>query len=347
MAYEEELKELRLNKQELQEVVNNNKARLEELLQDNTEMATQLHNISKVGPIDYEEFRVIRESAALVLEENSLLKESGEDAAEKFEKFQEDTNYRLSLAQQDILALQQENKRLKARNKTLEDESEQFQELETKMKTELTKSIHIDAHSKAVNECQTAFEELKINYNKEINEKSEIIAKLKQDLSDAEVNAEKINSTKSDLESELKICNKMMNKYEELCFSLQDKLLAMAKNRAEAEEFARKCEDEAETVKVEAEALAKLARQHRAAEREAERERGEESLVLEKLQQRMKDLKISMSGEIKQLELELKKSETSKIVMKEKLEIELQKTKRELELQKRITDKYRNKIDKL
>ena len=139
----------------------------------------------------------------------------------------------------------------------------------------------------------------------------------------------------------------MLSKYEELCLALQDKLLVVAKNRAEAEEFARKCEEEAEVVKIEAEALAKLAKQHRAAEKAAERERGQESLVLEKLQQRMMELKVSMGGQIKQLELELKKSEASKLLLKERLELELRKTKRELELQKKITDKFKTKMDNL
>ena len=123
--------------------------------------------------------------------------------------------------------------------------------------------------------------------------------------------------------------------------------MVLAKNRAEAEEFARKCEEEADMVKMEAEALAKLARQHRAAEKAAERERGLESVFLEKLQQRMMELKVSMGGQIKQLELEVKKSEASKVLLKERLELELQKTKRELELQKKITDKFKMKMDNL
>ena len=347
VAYEEELKDLKQSKQELEEIVGKNKERLEELLQDNTEMATQLHNISKVGPIDFEEYRVIRESAALVLEENSLLKESNDDVSTRFEKFQDDSNYRLSIAEQDILSLRQENKRLLARNKKLEEEAQQFHDLELKMKTEMSKCVNIDTHSKAVGECQTAFEQLKENYTKDTEEKSESIKQLKHELSESEANLEKLKSSNLELDSELKISNKMMSKYEELCLALQDKLLVVAKNRAEAEEFARKCEEEAEVVKIEAEALAKLAKQHRAAEKAAERERGLESLVLEKLQQRMIELKVSMGGQIKQLELELKKSEASKHLLKERLELELRKTKRELELQKKITDKFKTKMDNL
>ena len=347
VAYEEEVKDLKQSKQELEEVVGKNKERLEELLQDNTEMATQLHNISKVGPIDFEEYRVIRESAALVLEENSLLKESNDEVSSRFEKFQDDSHYRLSIAEQDILSLRQENKRLLATNKKLEEEAKHYHDLEMKMKTEMSNCVHIDTHSKAVGECQKAFEQLKENYTKDSEEKTENIKQLKNELSEANVNLEKLKSSNLELDSELKISNKMMSKYEELCLALQDKLLVLAKNRAEAEEFARKCEEEADMVKMEAEALAKLARQHRAAEKAAERERGLESVFLEKLQQRMMELKVSMGGQIKQLELEVKKSEASKVLLKERLELELQKTKRELELQKKITDKLKMKMDNL
>ena len=43
------------------------------------------------------------------------------------------------------------------------------------MKTELSQSIHIDKHSKAVSECQAAFEELKQNYEKDNHEKDRTI----------------------------------------------------------------------------------------------------------------------------------------------------------------------------
>ena len=341
VAYEEEIKELKQSRGELEEVVEKNKERLEELLHDNTEMATQLHNIAKVGPVDFEEFRVIRESAALVLEENSLLKESQEAIASKIEKLREDSEARLSIADEDINTLKKENARLSARNKNLEEEAEQFRKFEEQIRQELTKSIHIDTHSKAVEECQTAFEELKQNYDKENEEKHKTIQQLKKELSEANFNVERLNSTNIEIETELKISKKMMTKYEELCLSLQDKLLIIAKNRAEAEEFARKCEEEAETAKLEAEALTKLAKQHRAAERAADKERDEESFVLEKLQQRMKELKISMGGRIKQLELELKKSEANKNILRDRLEQELKNTRKELELQRRIAEKYR------
>ena len=341
VAYEEEIKELKQSRGELEEVVEKNKERLEELLHDNTEMATQLHNIAKVGPVDFEEFRVIRESAALVLEENSLLKESQEAIASKIEKLREDSEARLSIADEDINTLKKENARLSARNKNLEEEADQFRKFEEQIRQELTKSIHIDTHSKAVGECQTAFEELKQNYDKENEEKHKTIQQLKKELSEANFNVERLNSTNIEIETELKISKKMMTKYEELCLSLQDKLLIIAKNRAEAEEFARKCEEEAETAKLEAEALTKLAKQHRAAERAADKERDEESFVLEKLQQRMKELKISMGGRIKQLELELKKSEANKNILRDRLEQELKNTRKELELQRRIAEKYR------
>ena len=154
------------------------------------------------------------------------------------------------------------------------------------MKTELSQSIHIDKHSKAVSECQTAFEELKQNYEKDNHEKDrtiqgltrtkervqflkvvlktllKIIANLivnsnfkclkKFELyseSDLTEEMEKLKHFNVELETELKICKKMMKKYEELCMSLQEKLLVVARNRAEAEEFAKKCEEEADTAR--------------------------------------------------------------------------------------------------
>ena len=127
VAYEEELREVRQSAAEGEEVAGRDRARLEELLQDNTEMATQLHSLAKLGPVDYEEFRVIRESAALVLEENSLLKESEADVAMKLEKIQEESNDRLNIAAEEIAKLKKDNSRLTARNKLLEVEIEEVE----------------------------------------------------------------------------------------------------------------------------------------------------------------------------------------------------------------------------
>merc|ERR1719206_1519664 len=118
--------------------------------------------------------------------------------------------------------------------------------------------------------------------------------------------------------------------------SLQDKLLVLTKNRAEAEEMARKCEEEAEAARIETNAMVRLAKQQRAAGRAAEKERSEESLLLGKLQQKIKDLKISMGGRIKHLEADLVKCEASKAGTKEKLESDIKDLKRELEIQEKI-----------
>ena len=106
MAYfKEEIKELKQINSELKENAEKNKERAEELLVDNTEMATHLLNISKLGPVDFEEFKLIRESAALVLEENNLLKESQEAVTMRLEKIQQDTSYQISLAKEDNSSL--------------------------------------------------------------------------------------------------------------------------------------------------------------------------------------------------------------------------------------------------
>ena len=337
VAYEEEIRELRESNTELNEVVNRNKDRLEELMCDNTEMATQLQDLAKLGPVDYEEFRVIRESAALVLEENSLLKEAQEAVIQKVEHIHEESNDRLNIAAEDIASLKKENTRLSHINKKLEEELEEFRKSDLQMKSDMAKSIHIDSHTKAVAECQSAFQELKLNYDRETLEKNELIKQIKGDLADTKFNLQRVSGVSSEYEAELKISQRVMAKYEELCISFQDKLLMLSKNRADAEEFARKCQEEADNAKMEAETLARMARQSRAAE-----DRGEESEVLERLQDKTRELRVSMGGRIRQLELELRKCEASKTFMKEKLEMELRNTKRELEIQRRISEKYKN-----
>ena len=336
VAYEEEVKELRDMNGELENIVEKNKDRINELLADNTEMAKQLRDIATSGPIDFEEFRVIKESAALVLEENMLLKESQEVLAVKMENVKEETFQKLGLAEDELSSLRHDNVKLTARNKKLEEEAKTFQEFETKVKTELSNCISLEIHTKAVNECQSAFEELKEGYQKETNHRNGLLEKLQADLSDRNISLEQSVSSQAELETELKISKSMLSKYEELCLSLQDKLIILAKNRAEAEEFAKKCQEDTEAAKLEAETLTRLARQQRA----AHRERTEESLVLEKLQQRITELKVSMGGRIKQLELELRQSEAAKRSLVERLQLELRDTRRELEIQRKISDKY-------
>ena len=340
VAYEEELKESRDMNAELENIVEKNKDRINELLADNTEMATQLRDIATSGPVDFEELKVIKESAALVLEENTLLKEAQEVFNVRMEKMKEETYQKLSEAEEELSSLRHENVRLQSRNKKLEEESKTFQDYETRVKSQLSKSISFDSHTKAVNECQSAFEELKLGYQKETNVKNGLLEKLKKDLSDTNLSLEQSVANSAELEMELKITKSMVKKYEELCLSLQDKLLILAKNRAEAEEFAKKCEEDAEAAKLEAETLTRLAKQHRAAERAAERGRSEDSLVLDKLHQRINELKVSMGGRIKYLEVELRKCESSKRAAVERLEAELRDTRRELEIQRRIADKY-------
>ena len=261
---------------------------------------------------------------------------------QKVEHLQGKSSERLNIAAEDIASLKKENNRLSHRNKKLEEELEELRKSDLQMKNDMTKSIHIDSHTKAVAECQSAFEELKLNYDRETVEKNELIKQMKGNLADTKFSLERASGVSAEYETELKISKKVMTKYEELCISLQDKLLLLAKNRADAEEFARKREEEADNAKMEAETLTRMARQSRAAEKAAERDRGEESEVLGRLQDRTRELKVSMGGRIRQLELELRKCEASKAFLKEKLEVELRNTKRELEIQRRISEKYKN-----
>eukprot|EP00090_Calanus_glacialis_P018805 TRINITY_DN29127_c0_g1_i1.p1 TRINITY_DN29127_c0_g1~~TRINITY_DN29127_c0_g1_i1.p1 ORF type:complete len:585 (+),score=174.99 TRINITY_DN29127_c0_g1_i1:112-1755(+) len=339
VAYEEEMKEVKHSRDEMEEVIEKNRARLEELLEDNTEMACQLRDIAATGPVDQEEFRVMRESAALVLEENQLLREAEETMAARLDRVQEEARRRIGSAEEELASLRLENAKLVARNKKLEEETETFDQFETKMRDELSKSVPVEQHNKAVNECQDAFEELKQNYKHETEDKSNKISRLSKELNDIKQSFDQTSSANAQLDMELKLTKKMLNKYEELSISLQDKLLVLTKDRAEAEEMARKCEEEAEAARIETNAMVRLAKQHRAAGRAAEKERSEESLVLGKLQQKIKDIKVSMGGRIKQLEEEHMKCEASKISLKQKLEAELKETKRELEIQEKIAEK--------
>ena len=68
----------------------------------------------------------------------------------------------------------------------------------------------------------------------------------------------------------------------------------------------------------------------------------EESQVLERLQERTRELRLSMGGRIRQLELELRKSEAARTVLQDKLELQLRNTKRELDIQRKISEKYKN-----
>ena len=104
VAYEEELREVKAAKSELQQVVEKDQVggggmttiivelhlqvRLEELVEDNTEMAGQLREIAMTGPLDPEEFQALKESARLVLEENQLLREAEAEARQRLERSQ-------------------------------------------------------------------------------------------------------------------------------------------------------------------------------------------------------------------------------------------------------------------
>ena len=64
--------------------------------------------------------------------------------------------------------------------------------------------------------------------------------------------------------------------------------------------------------------------------------------MLERLQERTRELRLSMGGRIRQLELELRKSEAARTVLQDKLELQLRNTKRELDIQRKISEKYKN-----
>ena len=80
VAYEEELRGVKNARDDLQQMVERDQVRLEEPIEDNTEMATQLREIAMTGPLDPEEFHAMKESARLVLEENQLVREAEAEA---------------------------------------------------------------------------------------------------------------------------------------------------------------------------------------------------------------------------------------------------------------------------
>ena len=304
VAYEEEVKELRQSKVEMEEIIEKNKERLGELLEDNTEMASQLRDIAVTGPVDWEEFRVLRESAALVLEENSLLRETSEATAARLERLQEEAQVRLVEQEEQLAELRLTNTRLTARNKKLQEEVTTMQQAEDNLQDQRMKLIPLEKHNSAVQECQQAFDELKKSYKQETDEKTDKLEKLGRESAELRDSLERALAAGTEMELELRLTTKMVRKYESLSQSLQDKLLEQTKERAEAEETARRCEEEAEAAKLETSVLARLARQQRAAGRQAERERGEETEALARLQRRICQLKESMGGRIAQLQVE-------------------------------------------
>ena len=123
-----------------------------------------------------------------------VLKESQEAVIQKVEKMQEDSNERLNIAAENIASLKKENTRLSYRNKKLEEEVEELHKSDLQMKSEMAKSIHIDTHTKAVAECEAAFGELKLNYEKETEEKNDLsIFKDHSKLHNKKLQKERIN----------------------------------------------------------------------------------------------------------------------------------------------------------
>lgn len=68
---------------------------------------------------------------------------------------------------------------------------------------------------------------------------------------------------------------------------------------------------------VELGALSRVAKQQRERGRHAERDRGEESQLLRKMQGRIQELKVALGGRVKQLEADLARSEAARVKQEE------------------------------
>ena len=117
--------------------------------------------------------------------------------------------------------LRGENEKLLTSKRRLEREINESKAYERQIKDEMRDSIPMERHNMAVKECQEAFEELKKNYMDDTEEKEKIIEKLKKENINFKEMVENASSNNIQLETELKLTQKMMTKFEELSVSLQ------------------------------------------------------------------------------------------------------------------------------
>lgn len=221
VAYEEELRGVKNARDDLQQMVERDQVRLEELIEDNTEMATQLREIAMTGPLDPEEFHAMKESARLVLEENQLVREAEAEARHRLERIQVEARQRVDSAEEELASHRLENTRLTAANQRLQEEISVQKEEEQRAREERRKSVSSEVHTTAVKECQDAFEELKQNYKRETTEKDEQIESLQKKVSSLKASLDASASTNSQLDADLRLNTKMAQKFEELSLTLQ------------------------------------------------------------------------------------------------------------------------------
>ena len=221
VAYEEELRGVKNARDDLQQMVEKDQVRLEELIEDNTEMATQLREIAMTGPLDPEEFHALKESARLVLEENQLVREAEAEARHRLERLQVEAKQRVDSAEEELASHRLENTRLAAANQRLQEEISVQKEEEQRAREERRKWVSSEVHTSAVQECQDAFEELKQNYKRDTTEKDEQIESLHRKVNSLKASLDASASTNSQLDADLKLNTKMAQKFEELSLTLQ------------------------------------------------------------------------------------------------------------------------------
>ncbi|XP_023326133.1 spindle pole body component 110 [Eurytemora carolleeae] len=147
-------------------------------------------------------------------------------------------------------------------------------------------------------------------------------------------------------ETDVKISKKLVKKYEEVSGSLQEKLLQLTRDKAELQVQARRTAEsleaaqaELEAAKQEADVQSKLAKQRKMAGRIAERERGEDSILLNKLQIKVREMRLSMGRRIEELEKELDKKDIKFQDYKSRTDTSIRNTRKELEVQERMVEK--------
>jgi hypothetical protein len=279
VAYEEELREARAAQEELEAAVGRDQARLEELLADNTEMAAQLRDIALTGPLDPAELAEVRESARLVLEENRLVRAAEADTRQWAEQVEAEAGRRVGAAEEELADMRQEGARLVVTAAGLQEEVAVLREEARHGREERKKWVSQELHTDAVQECQEAFNELKQSYKRDSAEKEAELAALQKEAAGLRCSLDVSQAAAGQLETDARLNCKMSQKFEELSLALQEKVMALAREKSEVELAAGSLGKELEGVKGEVERVMRLARQERERGRQAGREREEEEQV--------------------------------------------------------------------
>lgn len=169
----------------------------------------------------------MRENAALVLEQNQLLREAEEETRHKVEKIQKESSRRVASAEEELASQRLENNRLVAATARLQEEVGVLKDSQEREREERRKWVSAEMHARAVSECQEAFLELKKNYKTDTTEKGGQIEALQKEVSSLRISLDSSTSANSNLEADIRLNSKMAQKFEELSLTLQVQALVI------------------------------------------------------------------------------------------------------------------------